>query len=1452
MNSFSGNRLVVLLAVLVAISYGHLIPSPRAAAPSQGLLREVYTGISGLTVADLTNSAAFPNNPTSTNYLTDFEAPIDIAEQYGQRVRGYVVPPATGNYIFWISSDDGSTLYLSTDESPANKKVIASVATWTSPRQWDKEPNQTSSAMRLETGRKYYIEALMKEEGGGDNLAVRWQLPDGKIEEPIPATRLIPFGISFTPPVIVEHPTNTTAVENDAANFGVRVSNLDPVSYQWRKNDVNIPGANGSVFAYQPVTLADHGARFRCFLTNSLGTALSDEATLSVTPDVSPPLISSVLNSGSNSVTVVFSEAVGLAGATAPTNYAIDQGILVLAAATGSDSRTVVLTTTVLTYGTEYTLTVHDIQDRAATPNTVAAGLEKKFLAVEFVPIDVGNPAQAGSSTPVANGFNVVGGGGDIGGAADQFHFEYQKRSGNFDVKARVQSLGASDAWAKAGLMARESLEANSRFAASLTTPATVGCFFQSRTATGGTASAAGYFPVNFPETWLRLQRSGNLFAGYASLDGQNWMLLGSANSSLPSTVYLGLAIASRNPGQTTLAEFRDIGPVTGGVIGDFIPAREPLGPSSRRTGLVISEIMYHPQARADTNNLEFVEIFNAGLILEDLTGHRLSGALDYQFPDGTLLPAGGFLVVARVPADVQRIHGLSPVLGPYTNSLHNSSGTIRLRDRVDAVKLEANYSGAPPWPASADGAGHSLVLARPSYGESSVLAWAPSELIGGSPGTFDAIRPNPHAVVMINEFLAHTDDPQLDFIELYNHGNQTVDISGCFLTDDRGTNKFMIPVETRIPARGFVSFDQNQLGFALNAGGETLYLVNSNQTRVLDSIRFEGQANGVSGGRYPEGAPGFRPLANPTAGGPNAPWLIPPVVINEIMYHPISGNNDDEFIELYNRGPTAVDLSGWRFTDGIDFEFPTNTVLAPDGYLVIAKDAARLRSNYPNLNGANTLGDYQGNLSNSGERLALSKPDLVVTTNEFEVVETKVIYIVVEDVTYGEGGRWGIRADGGGSSLERIDSKSDPWRPSNWADSDETTKASWSTIEFTGVLDNGNSGYPPNSFQMHLLGAGECLVDDVEVFRSGSTNLISNPTVETGTTGWFMQGNHRTTSLENSGGFNGGKCLHVRTTGRGDTGANRIRSTLSNATALRSGNTATLRAKVRWLTGHPEFLLRLRGNWLEAAGAMAVPANLGTPGARNSRAVANAGPAIFDVSHSPILPAANQAVVVTTRVSDPDGLAQVVLKYRVDPSSTLSTLTLVDNGTGGDAVAGDGVYSATITGRPAATLIAFHIQATDASSPGATSKFPSDAVKSECLARWGESQPLGNLGVYRLWQTQANLNTFNSRERLANDPLDATFVYGNYRVIYNFGVRAKGSPFHGGSVGADYVFAFPDDDEFLGARDMALVTVGNLGNDDTAQREQAAFWIGKELDIPYLYRRFVHFYVNGNRKGSV
>ena len=114
-------------------------------------------------------------------------------------ISGYVCPPVTGNYIFWIASDNSSELWLSSDETPSNKQKIASVSGYTSSRQWTKYSTQKSVSKNLLAGRKYYIEALHKEGDQGDNCAVGWQLPSGIQERPIPGNRLSPF--EFVPPI---------------------------------------------------------------------------------------------------------------------------------------------------------------------------------------------------------------------------------------------------------------------------------------------------------------------------------------------------------------------------------------------------------------------------------------------------------------------------------------------------------------------------------------------------------------------------------------------------------------------------------------------------------------------------------------------------------------------------------------------------------------------------------------------------------------------------------------------------------------------------------------------------------------------------------------------------------------------------------------------------------------------------------------------------------------------------------------------------------------------------------------------------------------------------------------------------------------------------------------------------------------------------------------------------
>ncbi|MCX7727506.1 MAG: DUF2341 domain-containing protein, partial [Chitinispirillaceae bacterium] len=157
------------------------------------ILREYWTGISGTTVSNLTSNPNFPNNPTAVTYLTSLlEAPANWNDNYGTRIRGYIHPPITGNYIFWIASDDNSELWLSSDDKQSRKSLIAYVNGYTSSRQWTKYPTQQSAAIYLVAGRRYYIEVLHKEGTSNDNCAVGWQLPNGTYERPIPASRLSP------------------------------------------------------------------------------------------------------------------------------------------------------------------------------------------------------------------------------------------------------------------------------------------------------------------------------------------------------------------------------------------------------------------------------------------------------------------------------------------------------------------------------------------------------------------------------------------------------------------------------------------------------------------------------------------------------------------------------------------------------------------------------------------------------------------------------------------------------------------------------------------------------------------------------------------------------------------------------------------------------------------------------------------------------------------------------------------------------------------------------------------------------------------------------------------------------------------------------------------------------------------------------------------------------------
>ncbi len=282
-------------------------------------------GIAGTDVTNLTYSAKYPNSPDS-NFLvtTGCECPVSVADQFGQRMRGWIQPRTSGSHTFYLSANDSGELRLSSDENPTNAVKIAAV--WSalnhcSSRGWvtSGQTNQTSAAQTLVAGKLYYIEALMQDNSGSDNLGVAWRRPGDAVpansSAPIPNSNLV---IQLLP-VIITNPASCTVLNSQGTtNFQVALANLYTTnSYQWQRNSNNIANATNAALALTNVTASDHNTYYRCVVTNSFGTTVSLNALLSVLvpPVVTNQPLSQTVGIGSN---ITFTVA---ATGTAPLAY---------------------------------------------------------------------------------------------------------------------------------------------------------------------------------------------------------------------------------------------------------------------------------------------------------------------------------------------------------------------------------------------------------------------------------------------------------------------------------------------------------------------------------------------------------------------------------------------------------------------------------------------------------------------------------------------------------------------------------------------------------------------------------------------------------------------------------------------------------------------------------------------------------------------------------------------------------------------------------------------------------------------------------------------------------------------------------------------------------------------------------------------------------------------------
>lgn len=846
-------------------------------------------------------------------------------------------------------------------------------------------------------------------------------------------------------------------------------------------------------------------------------------------------------------------------------------------------------------------------------------------------------------------------------------------------------------------------------------------------------------------------------------------------------------------------------------LIGTFwageLSAQSFTGPCTRRTSVVLSEIHYHPPGDEESSRKrEFIELTNSSPISVDLSGWKIAGEVDFEIPEGVRLEGGEFLIIAADPASYSDLE--VPVLGPWQGGLSNKNGLVRIRKASGGIVLETEYRDDSPWPLAADGAGHSLVLARPSYGESRAEAWSASAESGGSPGRVDPPATSPLTSVIISEVLSASDPLEDDFVEFYNPAPAPADLSGCLISNHRDLPGFAIPAGTILAPGAYLAFPAGLTGFVFDEAGDEIFLRAPDGLQVIAARKLGAQETGHSRG----GLTRWVELANPTPGLPNSVPHQREIVINELHYHPL--NDEGEFVELANFGSEAVDLSGWELRDGIGFTFPAGSTLPAGGFLVVAENRAEFLSERPGLDPMLVLGDYSGSLSNSGERIELRNSAKVV----------------VDEVSYFDGGQWPTTPDGGGTSLQLVDHRADHNAGASWRGGDESGRATTVILEHTGVLDLGHQKAPraTRCFIM-MMGEGEIIVDNFQVIVDGD-DRVRNGDFSGGLGGWTLLGTHKPSFVANG-------ALHVLATDGGDL-ANLIEGNL--ASAIRPGATVTIRATCRWVSGDPEILLGVNGGWLEAAGAVPVPDAVGTPGNANFGA-GNLGPAITEVSHFPLLPQTGEAITIRARVTDPDGVGSVRLRYRNDPGDSIEQIIMTPES--------EGFYRATIPAQTARSMIAYHLLSIDSASSGEITRFPAAAPERECLVRVGEEIPAGDLSTMRIWITSDTLSEWRNRERSSNLALDATFV-SDGRVFYNCGVHYAGSQngvtIYDSPIGnpTGYNIALPNDEVFLNVQKLTLDR--ETTRDATRQRERLLFWFLDKLGLPNLHRRYVHVFLNG------
>ena len=767
--------------------------------------------------------------------------------------------------------------------------------------------------------------------------------------------------------------------------------------------------------------------------------------------------------------------------------------------------------------------------------------------------------------------------------------------------------------------------------------------------------------------------------------------------------------------------------------------------------GVVINEIYPAPGKEA------FIEFYNPTDKAVDLQGYYLSddpGDLAKRKISRPLKISAGALVT--ISFTVARLSVQSPV----TVYLTQPDG----KTVVTAVRADVALNGR--------------TIGRKPTGSSEWYLFSDA-----TPGAANMSRASLGQALSLNE-VHFTAEGAIDWVEVYNGGDGVVDLAGLSVATRRDFSD-RTPLLGQAPGRGTAVVT---VGFSPR-GQAPLYLLNGDT--VLQALQPDRPSGGGSVQAYPDGSGEWFTGSADTRGRGNNPARHENVVINEVMFNPPGDHRSGEYVELFNRDTEAIDLSGWRFVDGVNFTFPSGATIAAGGYLVIAADAGYMRRVYGL---SNVLGDYGGELSNPGELLRLEDGH----------------GNLADEVDYRNHGDWPGWTRGGGSSMELVSPWADNRLPSAWRDSDETAKSSFREYTFTGryrQLKTMGGAADYRELHMILVGDSEIVLSEIDAISSRTNkNVLKNANKlsasNSSANGWLVQGNHWATYMD-------GRELHLISDGHGDNRPNRME--IDMTADVRRNDDLTVKFKARWVRGNPRLVVWTWDKSVAGSFLVEIPENLGTPGKRNSAFAAKTPPQVDQLLHSPAVPTSSQSVRVTARITSAESLATVSVRHRADSSSNTGawkTKTMYDDGSrGGDEVAGDGIFTGTLTEyRTNGRRVQFYVEAK--THEGASAAQPKWGPERPALYIVDNRKQKTDLRTVRLVVSDYDMGAISNGgsskykykfPRLSNHYFNATFISNENDIRYNCEMRNSGSPWTRGNNLNRGKWKMPNDRRFRG-----------------------------------------------------